>query len=216
MFWLNSLSMLMERRLAMRTDKITPSGGYYILSAAIASFGAILWLVFFFILFFSITESIIQVVVPGVHRLKLPSPGQYTIYHEYRSVVGSRSFATDKNVALHLVCSIEPADRAGEIAVSATSPHAKYEIDGRRAVSIFKFQIDQPGEYVLTAKYPGGEERPQVVLGIARRLAESLFVPGILLTLFSTGTILLSACIFWITFYKRRKAKKRIFQTNIR
>lgn len=185
---------------------------WYVLSAAIAIVGAMLWCVFFFILFFDIKGSIRQIVVPGVHQLELQASGRYIIYHEYQSFVGNKIFSADKNAVLGLQCSIQIADRAEEIKTSPTSPHAKYEFDGKRkGVSILEFEISCPGTYILTAKYSNGREKPQIVLGVARALVEALLVPGLFLMLFTTGTILLSGGIFWITFFKRRRAKKKLF-----
>lgn len=209
--WLALSSFYLQKGLVMKKDKIRPSVRWYVLSAAIVIVGAMLWLVFFFILFFEVKGSIHQIVVPGVHELELQASGRYIIYHEYQSVVGNKIFSTDKNAILGLQCSIRTADRAEKVEISPTSPHAKYEFGGKRkGVSIFEFEIGGPGTYILTAKYSNGREKPQVVLGVARSLFEALLVPGLFLMLFTTCTILLSGGIFWITFFKRRRAKKRL------
>ena len=200
----------------MSINKVHPSALWYVLSIAIAVAGAILWCVFFFILFFSIESSIQQIVVPGVHRLELPDSGSYIIYHEYQSIVGNKIFSTNKHETIDLKCSIHPVDRAEEIVISPTSPHAKYEFHGKRkGISILEFEVGRPGTYIITAKYSNGREKPQIVLGVARALVEVVLVPGLFLMLYTVVTILLSGGIFWITFFKRRKAKKRLVQNSV-
>lgn len=39
-----------------------------------------------------LTDSLTQVVVPGQETLKLAEPGDYTIFYEPESIVGSLSF----------------------------------------------------------------------------------------------------------------------------
>lgn len=40
----------------------------------------------------------IQVVVPGSSNITLSQPGKYTIFYEYRSVVGNRIYSTGEEV----------------------------------------------------------------------------------------------------------------------
>jgi hypothetical protein len=197
----------------MRTGKIKPSRWYYILSEAILVAGAVLYCVFFFILFFSIKENILQVVVPGAHRFRLHHAGRYVVYHEYRSIVAGETLSTDRDVIANLSLSIQDPNRAKEIPVSPTPPDASYQFGSKRkAVSIFEFRIPNPGTYILSAKYTDGAGKPRVVLGVARKLSERVLLPSIALTVYTVAIIGTSGGIFWITFIKRRKAKRQMMR----
>jgi hypothetical protein len=199
----------------MNSDKIRPSRWWYGLAATILIIGFMCWCIVFFALFFYIEHSPQQAIVPGIHRLELPTSGTYVIYYEYQSIVDGKTFSTSKDLALGLKCSVQTLDGTEEIAVSSTSPNATYNYRGKRkGVSIFKFKIAHPGTYILTGKYDNGTGKPIIVLGVTRALIEQILVPGLLLMLLSTVSILLSAGIFWVTFFKRRKAKKRLLQSG--
>lgn len=199
----------------MRNDKIHPNIGWYALSATILVVGALFCLAAFLCLFFSIERSTQQIIVPGTHRLQFPVSGEYIIFYEYKSVIGDRVFSTSRNLISLLECSIKTQDGKQIVIFSHTS-YEKYNLGGRiKACSAFKFTLDEPGTYVLTAKYSDKRESPQIVLGVRRTLHQIILIPGICLMMFATIVILVSAGIFWLTFLKRQKAKKRLVQNSL-
>lgn len=61
---------------------------------------------------------------------------------------------------------------------------------------------------ILTAIHANNKETPEIVLAVARTLLEQIPIPGLVFTSFASVLVLLSGGIFWIAFFKRRKAKK--------
>lgn len=199
----------------MSSDTIRPSRWWYALSTAIVVVGTVVYIVLFIILFLSLKGGIRQVIVPGVHKLQLCQSGRYVIHHEYQSVVENKTSLTNEDVIADLVCSIRSEDVTEEIVVGPTSPNERYEFNGKRkGVSVFELRIARPGTYVLTAEYSNGRKEPKVVLGVARELLARVLVPWILLTVYTVAIIGISGGIFWITFFKRRKAEKKLLQIN--
>lgn len=200
----------------MKNRKIRPSMWWYILSAVILTIGALCTLTGFMYLFVSTVKNTQQIIVPGVHRLMLPASGKYIIFYEYRSVVGGKVFSTNEDLISLLDCFVQ-TQNGKQIVVSSIPPYEKYNLGERiKAYSAFKFKIDKPGMYILTAEYDNKKESPQIVLGVRRTLHQIIFVPALFLMLFATISILISAGIFWTTFFKRRRAKKQIYRTILR
>jgi len=194
----------------MNSEKIKPSRWWYGLAGSIVLLMFLCFCAAFATLAFKVKNRIQRVIVPGVHRLQFPVAGNYTVFYEYESVLEGKILSRDEKLPPRLMCSIQSVDSSQDITLSPTLPNAKYQYDKRKAVSVFRFEIIHPGTYVLTAAYADSKETPRIVLGIGRSLIEQILVPGLFLSLFSTGSILLSAVIFWITFFKRRKAKKML------
>ena len=202
----------------MRDDNIHPGSWWYGLAASILAIGFVCWNIIFFTLFFSIKRDIKQVVVPGTHPLYFAHPGTYLIYYEYQSFIDDRIFSRDMMTSsdLNLICSIQTADDMKDIQVLAAPPSSTYNFGGKRkGVSILKFKVKRPGKYILMARYNDGKANPRIVLGIGRRLVEKIMIPGLFLMIITTITILSSAGIFWITFFRRRRAKKRLVQNSV-
>ena len=185
-----------------------PGRWYYGLGAAVLVAGCIYFGVFLWQNLTRIGENLTQVVVPGKSRLTLSKPGKYTIFYEYRSVVGNKVYSTSQDLS-SLECSLVSMDTREEIALSPSMMDSRYSLGSRAAVSIFDFQIERPGDYELSAQYSGEQEGPEVVLAIGEGFAEDIFktVAGGLGILF--GSIALGVGTILITFIKRDKARKR-------
>ncbi|MHC4423180.1 MAG: hypothetical protein ACYS0C_05565 [Planctomycetota bacterium] len=196
----------------MNSQKIKPSRWWYGLSAGIVLFMFVCFGVVFITLAFRVKRRIHRIVVPAINKLEFPVVGNYIVFHEYQSVLEDKIFSRDKKVPMDLTFSLHSVDGSEEISLSRTHQNAKYQYGERKAVSFLRFEINSPGTYVLTATYADAKKTPRIVLGIGRPLIEEILVPGLFLSLFSTGSILLSAAIFWITFFRRRKAKKELIK----
>jgi hypothetical protein len=131
----------------------------------------------------SIPNRLQQVVVPGKTTITLPKPGNYTIFHEYHSVVGSRVYSTARDIS-GLQCRLVSRATGAEVSLSPTLANETYNLGNRSGVAILEFKIDQPGVYDFWAGYEETGEGPQAVLAIGQG-----FVMVILKTVFGSLAI---------------------------
>lgn len=112
----------------------------------------------------SISHGFQQFVVPGATTVRFDRPGTYTIYHEYRSVVGNRVF-NDEPVS-GLECEVREVASGRMIPIRTARASTTYSVGGREGRGLFDVRIDSPGEYRFSARYAPGFEGPQTVLAV--------------------------------------------------
>ncbi len=108
--------------------------------------------------------AMMRVVVPGDAVLVLDKPGSYTIYHEKKSTVDGRYYASDAVNGLALALTSEATGAPVKLAVPSTEK--SYTVGNRSGTSIYAFTIDQPGRYRLAATLAGGRSDPKAVLAV--------------------------------------------------
>jgi hypothetical protein len=114
-----------------------------------------------------------RVVVPGNAVLTLDKAGPYTIYHEKKSMVDGRYYASDTVSGLRLRLNEEASGapvRLGEPAVAAN-----YTIGNKSGTSIYGFTIERPGRYRLAADLADGRSEPKAVLAIEQGTLGEMF-----------------------------------------
>ncbi len=185
----------------------TKKGGIapFVLSGVIFLIGIVGFVVFLFLRVSHLDKDMIQVVVPGSQDVTLSEPGDYTIFHEYRSVIGNEIYATDRGIS-GLQCTLTSQKTGEAIALSASSGSSHYEVEGRKGESVFAFHIEEPGVYRLTGRYPEGQNGPRTVLAISHGFVEDLLVTIFLSLSILFGSIVLSIVIVVVTLIKRQKA----------
>ena len=192
----------------MNGQETGPSRVYYGLAAVIFIGGWVLFGLFLFRSLSKLPEKLQQVVVPGKTDITLAKAGNYTIYHEYRSVIGSRVFSSPRVVS-GLECRLVSKATGAEVPISTPLGTSRYSYGSRAGVSLFDFTIDRPGAYEFSGGYADTGEGPQVVLAIGQG-----FVAAILLTVLGClaivfGCIGLAVAIAVYTAVKRQKACER-------
>ena len=193
----------------MDDQRITPSRWYYALAALVFVAGWVLFALFLYKNLSGMGAKLQQVVAPGEANLTLREPGHYTIFYEYRSVVGDRVYATNESLS-GLECVVVSKGTSAKVVLWPSAINSNYEFGGRSGRSVLEFNIDQPGVYALTAAYPQGQPGPEVVLAVGKD-----FTAGLLTTVFGSialvfGAIGIALAIALVTLIKRSKAKKRL------
>ena len=112
-------------------------------------------------------------MVPGNAALTLDKAGRYTIYHEKKSTVDGRYYASETVNGLRL----RLADEATGAPVKLTEPTAaaSYAIGNKSGASIYAFTIERPGRYRLAADLAGGRSEPKAVLAIEQGMLGEMF-----------------------------------------
>jgi hypothetical protein len=192
----------------MNGQEIRPGRWYYGLAACIFVGGWVAFGIFLWKNLSGIADQLQQVVVPGKTTINLASAGNYTIYHEYESVVGSKIYSSGQTLS-GLEVKLSSVATGEEVALARSGADSTYSLGGRSGKAVFDFTIGRPGAYELTAHYPEGEEGPEVVLavgqGFAGRILTTVF--GALGIVF--GSMALAVAIAVITAIKRHNAAKR-------
>lgn len=149
---------------------------------------------FVFFLFSSITgitDSLTQVLVPGEKRLELAETGTYTVFIEHKSVYKGRVYTAGASSGLRL--SVTAAGTGRELEVKPASSSATYNVGGRSGTAVWSFQVDSPGDYIISADYPDGRKGGEMVLAVGNR-----FMQDLLTTIFASIGILFGAMVLGI------------------
>jgi hypothetical protein len=149
-----------------------------------------------------------RVVVPGNALLVFDKPGPYMIYHEKKSTVDGRYYASDNVDGLSLGLT---ADATGaEVKLVEPTTTTSYTIGNRSGTSIYAFTLDQPGRYRLAANLASGRGDPKAVLAI-----DQGSVGALLSTIFGAIGIAfaglgIAGAIVFTVLWQRSKAAKSV------
>lgn len=151
-----------------------------------------------------IDQRMVRVVMPGTATLQLSEAGEHTIYHEQKTVVDGRYYASSSADGLQLVL-LGPKGAAVPLAEPRMA--SSYTTGGRSGNSIFTFVAPEPGAYRLTGTLAGGRDEPKIVLAVEHGALGTLFsmVFGTLAIVF--GSLGVAGAIVIATVVSRGRAK---------
>jgi hypothetical protein len=198
--------------IQMDDPRITPSRWYYVLAGLVFVTGMVLFAVFLVKSISGMGSKLQRMVAPGETELALSEPGTYTIFYEYRSVIGNTVYSTGGRIS-GLACAVVAKPGNTLITLVPSLTNTTYNFGGRSGRSLFEFRIASPGVYTLSARYPEGQKGPQVVLAVGKDFTAGIFVTilGALGLLFAS--IGIAVAITLVTLIKRIKKKKLLVQT---
>jgi hypothetical protein len=150
-------------------------------------------------------QRMTRVVMPGTATLQLKEAGDYTIYHEQKSVVEGRYYASATADGLQLALR---GPGGGAVPLTEPKMTSSYSSGGRSGSSIFTFTAAEPGAYRLTGTLAGGRDEPKIVLAVEHGALGLLFslVFGTLAFVF--GGLGLAGVIVIATVVSRSRAKQ--------
>ena len=193
----------------MNDKKIGPSRWFYGLGILVAVIGSVIFVVFLINSISGIADELTRVVVPGEKDIVLNTPGNYTIFYEYQSVMGNKVYSTGEYIP-GLQCLVISKTTGKEIVLSPARTSSTYSIGSRAGKGVLEFTIDKPGTYEFSAWYAEPKAGPEIVMAIGSdftlKLVSTIFVA---IAIFF-GSWIIAAIIAIITFIKRRRAKKSI------
>ena len=185
------------------TAKRPPGRRWYALAIVIAIAG---WVGMAMLLVSRLSVSadrMIRVVVPGEIELRLNEPGNYTIFHEYRSTFEGRVYNVESIPPLEITV----RSRASGAALPLrNTTAASYTVGNRSGRSLYHFEAASPGAYQLTATYADGRRQPETVLSIDRGFVGELLLTILASLAMAFGGMLLAIALFVVVFRRRRQA----------
>ena len=151
----------------------------------------------------TVDQGAIRTVMPGSAVLALDTPGSYTIFHERRSVVDGRYYASDSVDGLKVTLA-DP--RGTPVALVEPRMSSTYQMGNREGRAILAFDIVEPGRYRLSASLASGAAEPKVVLAVSQGL-----VGGIIRLVFATlgiafGSLGVAGLLVAVVAWRRSKA----------
>jgi hypothetical protein len=152
--------------------------------------------------------SMMRVVVPGDAMLVFDKPGPYMIYHEKRSTVDGRYYASDNVDGLSLGLT---ADATGaHVKLVEPKMTSNYTIGSRSGTSIYAFTLDQPGRYRLAANLASGRGDPKAVLAIEQGTFSALLSTVFVTIAIALGSLGVAGAIVFAVLWQRSKAARRL------
>lgn len=153
-------------------------------------------------------SRMMRVVVPGDAVLVFDKPGPYMIYHEKKSTVDGRYYASDTVDGLSLGLT---ADATGApVKLVEPKGDTSYTIGNRSGTSIYAFTLDQPGRYRLSANLATGRGDPKAVLAIEQGMFADMvrvIFGAIAIALAGLGA---AGAIVFVVLWQRSKAAKPV------
>ena len=151
-----------KRKGRPRTEPATPWNQR--LGKAVFIGGIAALFVYYYFAFFRTNLDAQRVVVPGSAELRLDKPGQYTIFHEYRSTIDGKSYDASLDLTA-LEVTVKVKDTGQPVQMVQAWRREKYNAMSRAGYSVYFFTIDRPGTYLLDCRYT--KEMPPAVLAVS-------------------------------------------------
>jgi hypothetical protein len=147
-----------------------------------------------------------RVVVPGNAVLVFDKPGPYMIYHEKKSTVDGRYYASDNVDGLSLGLT---ADATGaQVKLVEPKMATSYSIGNRSGTSIYGFTLDQPGRYRLAANLASRRSDAKAVVAIGQGTVGALLRTIFGAIAISFAGLGIAAAIVFTVLWQRSKAKR--------
>jgi hypothetical protein len=145
---------------------------WYVVAGVIALAGLVAAALYVLPRIGAVDRGTLRAVMPGSVMLILDTPGTYTIFHERRSVVDGRYYASESADGLKVTLA-DP--RGAPVALVEPAMSSSYHIGNREGQSILAFDITEPGRYRLSASLANGAAEPKMVLAVSQGLIGGLF-----------------------------------------
>lgn len=194
---------------------VTPSGWWYLLSAAFFVAGliaAILLIIHAANIYVGASSSIQYVPAPGQTEVYLDKPGLYSVYLSQSTMAGEQALVPDAlSISVHPVGQPEPLEL-----LPADANRTFFSLNDRILLSLHRFTLDQPGAVVIVAKPVEGREDLAAPMelgvgmdfGVTKALKMFYYIFGGLAA--GIGGFILALLIFIITIIKRSACKRRM------
>jgi hypothetical protein len=192
----------------MDTTPIRPSWWFYIL-AIVLFLGGISYFVYELWHGLShITDSLVQVVVPGGAQLPLKHGVDYTVFLETESVVNGKVYSANGAVD-GLSCELKFALQEAAIPLRRPNASTTYTVGGRSGRSVLEFRVPRDGSYNFACGYGIEAKGPVTVVAVGTGVDTGIWrtVVSSLLAIF--GGVGSGFIVWLVTFVLRVKAKER-------
>lgn len=130
----------------------------YLLSLVIFFSGLVVFSIYVYRSYQSLSENLIQVLMPGESVVNLKSAGKYTIHHEYISNLGKEIIDSSRLDLTRFLVTIKQASTNDLITLELLEPVKSYSYMGRRGKFLYDLNIEKEGDYIISG-YPSNNIR---------------------------------------------------------
>lgn len=121
-------------------------------------------------------NSLVRLVMPGERFIDLPSPGKYTIFNEYRSVVKGVVYSSSEDSISGMRCEMTDIVTNEKVPLKASSANMTYSFGSKEGRSVYDFDAGKGGTFRMNCSYQGpGREGVRTVIAIGRGFGGAIF-----------------------------------------
>lgn len=121
-------------------------------------------------------KSLVRVVVPGEKVVVLPAPGDYTIFHEHKTVVDGIVYSSSEDSITGLRCTLKNNLTNENVPLTPSSSNMTYSFGSKEGRSIFDFNAGKGGTFHLSCLFPEAEHAGvKTVLAIGKGFGAEIF-----------------------------------------
>lgn len=186
---------------------VRPSGWYALLALPFALAGITIFIYALIHGVSHVTDSLVQVVVPGESQLELKQANSYDVFLERQSVVNGKVYSTDGSVN-GLQCNLVPVSGVEKIEMRPARMSTTYDVGGRSGRSIFQFRVLRDGAYTFACGYGETARGPEVVLAIGSGVGEGIMRTISISIVALFGGMVLAAGVVVCVFVLRARSRK--------
>lgn len=151
-----------------------------------------------------LTEGLVRFTAPGRSLVTIEEPGNYTVFHEYRSSFNGKVF--NGPTTLPSLSIVMNGPQGATPVVQSSTGNFNYTLGSRAGYSVGSVRIEQPGQYQVTTTY-SSEPANEVVLALGRDKGRSTIqTVGGLFGLFGAFGL---AAIVWLVIFLVRRSRSR-------
>lgn len=177
--------------------KKPPSGWWYAVAAGVALAGIIPFALLGVSAARSSVTDMDRFAAPGQHVVRLPF-GEHFISYEHRSVMAGEPVTGPADISA-LACQVASVETGEPVALHPPTITRSYSMAGYEGTTLHRFEVEAPGEYLITCAYP----RTDVVIPLA--IGEGFTIGSVVFALIGiTLSFVVGVILFWFTFVRRR------------
>jgi len=188
---------------------IKPSRWYYGLAVLVLCAGVGIFVFLLIKGLSEITDKLTQMEAPGTAEMTFSEAGKYTIFYERRSVINGKVYDTGDKLS-GLWCTVVSKETGEPVQLTQSSVNTRYTFGDRSGVSVLDFNIEKPGVYEVSAKYPDNPNGQKVALAVGTGVTGKIVGTALGGVAVMLGSFALAILIGVLTFVKRRRAKKAL------
>jgi len=120
-----------------------------------------------------LTNSLVQVVVPGEAELNLKRGLTYTVFLEEQSVVNGKVYSTTESIR-GLACRVSSIPRGNAVRLKRPGANTTYTVGARSGRSVLEFSIGEDGNYKFACDYGENSHGPEAVVAVGSGIGEGI------------------------------------------
>ena len=109
--------------------------------------------------FISMDDSFVRVVMPGTAKILLVKPGNYTIFHEHKSVVGNEIYSSQTDAVSGIRCDLKNEESGEMVTLKPSLSNSTYSLGSREGRSVFDFTVTNGGAFEFKCAFPEGAQQ---------------------------------------------------------